>query len=666
MLALLGFLFMVTLGQVGFSLWHAAMMGQSLQVLSDQAVGDLANVIRAEENDLAQMNLKNALNELRALFKSTEDQARLTAAFFLAQTRLNQANPGQFEAIAKEVGDFSTAFLLASSKVYNGIGATFEKGAFDPNELYFQPYAYRADGGQIDYSHDMELGENPPENPSPEFLDQILQTELNESYYLSSAPKTKGGLPPNDVGWTEPYLDPISQELLVSVTAPIVADGKFLGVAFIDFSLNGLIEAIKSIGDKAQSERILAFNPRTNDIVTMIGEPDLGPKVIADPSNPANKEIKLHRIDELPEGAAALALAAKIKRGQSGQAIVAIDGQEYSLVLADLDNVVDVVAIVPLAKFYASAAEAQSLREKLIAEEKRVVRNNIATSALSVAALAVVVAFTVVYSLKIANQLYSVAHTLNRESASISQMAHSINALAEILANGGDSQSKALSTISEAMSEISGHSHSAADSTSSCEASMTKTAEQIIQGTKNVLGMRQAMDGISQATTEISKILKTIETIAFQTNLLALNAAVEASRAGESGAGFAVVAGEVRSLAGLSGEAAQKTGELLTQALDKAAQGQKVSTSLEASFQGIEETIVEATTQIQTISLGSLEQISGLDGIASSILALEERASETQKASQDSIANSKKLAEKASILTKTAENLETLIGGERK
>src|SRR5258708_3590799 len=96
-------------------------------------------------------------------------------------------------------------------------------------------------------------------------------------------------------------------------------------------------------------------------------------------------------------------------------------------------------------------------------------------------------------------------------------------------------------------------------------------------GASHMDEMRHAMDAIKASSDEIAKIIKTIDEIAFQTNILALNAAVEAARAGEAGAGFAVVAEEVRNLAQRSATSARETAAKIEDAIQRSKHGAQIS-----------------------------------------------------------------------------------------
>jgi methyl-accepting chemotaxis protein len=185
--------------------------------------------------------------------------------------------------------------------------------------------------------------------------------------------------------------------------------------------------------------------------------------------------------------------------------------------------------------------------------------------------------------------------------------------------------------------------------------------------------MAMAIHGITTSSNSISKIISTIDEIAFQTNILALNAAVEAARAGEAGMGFAVVAEEVRSLAKRSADAAKETATMIEAAVTQSQRGVEVNSKVTASIaevvqkaNGVRDSLGhivakarEVDSVVSQITEASKEQNSGLEQINSAINLMNQvtqanaaGSEETASASEELTAQSMELRAGVDVLVK--------------
>jgi methyl-accepting chemotaxis protein len=163
-----------------------------------------------------------------------------------------------------------------------------------------------------------------------------------------------------------------------------------------------------------------------------------------------------------------------------------------------------------------------------------------------------------------------------------------------------------------------------ADRAGTADRVMGDVRRQVEETTGSMKQLNIAMDEISEASKQVAGILKTIEEIAFLTNILALNAAVEAARAGEAGAGFSVVADEVRSLAHRSSEAAKNTAELIEGTLTKVSGGSAMVRRSSDAFLAIANGILGGSKVVTEIARASEEQRRGIEQISEAVAKMDQ------------------------------------------
>jgi len=169
-----------------------------------------------------------------------------------------------------------------------------------------------------------------------------------------------------------------------------------------------------------------------------------------------------------------------------------------------------------------------------------------------------------------------------------------------------------------------------------------------------MMELNTAMKDISDNSSEIGGIIKTMESIAFQTNILALNAAVEAARAGAAGKGFAVVADEVRRLASISTESARKTQYLIDRTLSAIINGAQMADDTKGSLNTVLTKSEHLTVLMNKITEASLLQTDALEKISHEINQISTVVQTTSATAEESSAASEELAAEA-------ENLNQLI-----
>jgi methyl-accepting chemotaxis protein len=168
-----------------------------------------------------------------------------------------------------------------------------------------------------------------------------------------------------------------------------------------------------------------------------------------------------------------------------------------------------------------------------------------------------------------------------------------------------------------------------------------------VKGGEVVGQVVNTMSAINSSAKKIEDIISVIDGIAFQTNILALNAAVEAARAGEQGRGFAVVAGEVRNLAQRSASAAKEIKELISDSVNKTAEGTAQVEQAGKTMQEIVSSVQRVTDIMSEITAASVEQSAGIDQVNTAITSMDEVTQQNAALVEQAAAAAESLVEQA-------------------
>ena len=227
-------------------------------------------------------------------------------------------------------------------------------------------------------------------------------------------------------------------------------------------------------------------------------------------------------------------------------------------------------------------------------------------------------------------------------SVQVSNGSVQVASTSSILSQGALAQTSAVEELSATIDDMNRGAQSTAQLTQQAKDTVNGAGVKLQESKEYIDNLNQAMNLITESSGEISRIIDTIENIAFQTNILALNAAVEAARAGSAGKGFAVVADEVRNLATKSNDAAKATQELIKRSVNAVESGSVVVGLVTESVRDMAGLAEQAVQQMELVTeavvgqTGAIEQVAvGIDQIASVVQSNSATAEESAATSQE-------------------------------
>jgi len=281
--------------------------------------------------------------------------------------------------------------------------------------------------------------------------------------------------------------------------------------------------------------------------------------------------------------------------------------------------------------------------------------------------LSILVAAIIWYaaSRRLVGQIEPIVRELQNSSQRVTAAAEQVSVSSREMVQGAVQQAASIQDTHSASAKV----HSIAEANAATARAafelMDSASREIVRTNQTLAQMSGSISEIASSSKQVAAVIGTIDEIAFQTNILALNASIEAARAGTAGAGFGVVATEVRNLALRSAAAAHDTGAVIETALIKAQSGKKTLEGMSNAVGALIDTAEQVKALVEKVNVTSKEQLDGTKHFTHAMDQVHRLANDTAARAEEGASAGQQLTAQAQSMRDLSRRLNAVIGGRK-